>query len=204
MHFVRPFFILNYVYPQAIWRKEKDINNIYLTFDDGPIPEITPWILDCLKEKKVKATFFCVGENVSKYPEIFQRILDEGHAVGNHTYNHLKGWATDDQKYFENIEKSNKLIQSNLFRPPYGRASKSQMKKLAKDYQIIMWDVLTGDYDKNISPERCYKNCINYSRNGSIIVFHDNIKAIDNVQFALPRSIDYLLQKGFQFKTLFV
>lgn len=204
MHFVRPFFILNYVYPQAIWRKEKDINNIYLTFDDGPIPEITPWILDCLKEKKVKATFFCVGENVSKYPEIFQRILDEGHAVGNHTYNHLKGWATDDQKYFENIEKSNKLIQSNLFRPPYGRASKSQMKKLAKVYQIIMWDVLTGDYDKKISPEQCYKNCINYSRNGSIIVFHDNIKAIDNVQFALPRSIDYLLQKGFQFKTLFV
>lgn len=204
MHFVRPFFILNYVYPQAIWRKEKDRNNIYLTFDDGPIPEITPWILDCLKEKKVKATFFCVGENVSKYPEIFQRILDEGHAVGNHTYNHLKGWATDDQKYFENIEKSNKLIQSNLFRPPYGRASKSQMKELAKKYQIIMWDVLTGDYDKNISPEQCYKNCINNSRNGSIIVFHDNVKAIDNVQYALPRSIDYLLQKGFQFKTLFV
>lgn len=202
MHFVRPFFFLNYVYPQAIWRKEKDRNNIYLTFDDGPIPEITPWILDCLKEKNIKATFFCVGENIQKHPDIFQRILEEGHAVGNHTYNHLKGWDTDNQQYLDNIAKCNALTKTSLFRPPYGRAKKSQMKILSKEYKIIMWDVLTGDYDHRISPDQCYKNCIDFTRNGSIIVFHDNVKAIDNVKYALPKSIDTLLGRGFQFKTL--
>lgn len=202
MHFVRPIFILNYIYPKAIWRKEKEKNNIYLTFDDGPIPEITPWILDCLKEYQVKATFFCVGENIKKHPEIFDRILAEGHAVGNHTYNHLRGWDSEDQIYFQNIEKCEKLTNSRLFRPPYGRAKKSQMKVLAQDYKIIMWDVLTGDYDPKISPEQCYKNCINYTRNGSIIVFHDNIKAINNVKYALPKSIEQLLRKGYRFKTL--
>ena len=202
MHFVRPIFILNYIYPKAIWRKEKEKNNIYLTFDDGPIPEITPWILDCLKEYQVKATFFCVGENIKKHPEIFDRILDEGHAVGNHTYNHLRGWDSEDQIYFQNIEKCEKLTNSRLFRPPYGRAKKSQMKVLAQDYKIIMWDVLTGDYDPKISPEQCYKNCVNYTRNGSIIVFHDNIKAINNVKYALPKSIEQLLRKGYRFKTL--
>ncbi len=202
MHFVRPIFILNYIYPKAIWRKEKEKNNIYLTFDDGPIPEITPWILDCLKEYQVKATFFCVGENIKKHPEIFDRILAEGHAVGNHTYNHLRGWDSEDQIYFQNIEKCEKLTNSRLFRPPYGRAKKSQMKVLAQDYKIIMWDVLTGDYDPKISPEQCYKNCVNYTRNGSIIVFHDNIKAINNVKYALPKSIELLLRKGYRFKTL--
>lgn len=202
MHFVRPIFILNYIYPKAIWRKEKEKNNIYLTFDDGPIPEITPWILDCLKEYQVKATFFCVGENIKKHPEIFDRILAEGHAVGNHTYNHLRGWDSEDQIYFQNIEKCEKLTNSRLFRPPYGRAKKSQMKVLAQDYKIIMWDVLTGDYDPKISPEQCYKNCVNYTRNGSIIVFHDNIKAINNVKYALPKCIEQLLRKGYRFKTL--
>lgn len=202
MHFVRPIFILNYIYPKAIWRKENEKNNIYLTFDDGPIPEITPWILDCLKEYQVKATFFCVGENIKKHPEIFDRILAEGHAVGNHTYNHLRGWDSEDQIYFQNIEKCEKLTNSRLFRPPYGRAKKSQMKVLAQDYKIIMWDVLTGDYDPKISPEQCYKNCVNYTRNGSIIVFHDNIKAINNVKYALPKSIEQLLRKGYRFKTL--
>lgn len=202
MHFVRPIFILNYIYPKAIWRKEKEKNNIYLTFDDGPIPEITHWILDCLKEYQVKATFFCVGENIKKHPEIFNRILAEGHAVGNHTYNHLRGWDSEDQIYFQNIEKCEKLTNSRLFRPPYGRAKKSQMKVLAQDYKIIMWDVLTGDYDPKISPEQCYKNCVNYTRNGSIIVFHDNIKAINNVKYALPKSIEQLLRKGYRFKTL--
>lgn len=202
MHFVRPIFILNYIYPKAIWRKEKEKNNIYLTFDDGPIPEITPWILDCLKEYQVKATFFCVGENIKKHPEIFDRIFAEGHAVGNHTYNHLRGWDSEDQIYFQNIEKCEKLTNSRLFRPPYGRAKKSQMKVLAQDYKIIMWDVLTGDYDPKINPEQCYKNCVNYTRNGSIIVFHDNIKAINNVKYALPKSIEQLLRKGYRFKTL--
>ncbi|WP_099372332.1 polysaccharide deacetylase family protein [Sphingobacterium sp. 1.A.5] len=202
MHFVRPIFILKYIYPEAIWREDKNKNNIYLTFDDGPIPEITPWILDCLKEKNVKATFFCVGENIKKHPEIFKRLLDEGHVVGNHTYNHLRGWNTENKDYFDNINRCQELTRTNLFRPPYGRAKKSQMKELAKDFKIVMWDVLTGDYDQEITPQQCYKNCIDKTRNGSIIVFHDNIKAINNVKYALPKSIDYLIEQGYQFKTL--
>ncbi len=202
MHFVRPIFILKYIYPEAIWREDKNKNNIYLTFDDGPIPEITPWILDCLKEKNVKATFFCVGENIKKHPEIFKRLLDEGHVVGNHTYNHLRGWNTENKEYFDNINRCQELTETNLFRPPYGRARKSQMKELAKDFKIVMWDVLTGDYDQEITPHECYKNCIDKTRNGSIIVFHDNIKAINNVKYALPKSIDYLIEQGYQFKTL--
>jgi peptidoglycan/xylan/chitin deacetylase (PgdA/CDA1 family) len=202
MHFVRPIFILKYIYPEAIWREDKNKNNIYLTFDDGPIPEITPWILDCLKEKNVKASFFCVGENIKKHPEIFNRLLDEGHVVGNHTYNHLRGWNTENKDYFDNINQCQELTRTNLFRPPYGRARKSQMKELAKDFKIVMWDVLTGDYDQEITPYECYKNCIDTTRNGRIIVFHDNIKAINNVKYALPKSIDYLIEQGYQFKTL--
>ncbi len=202
MHFVRPFFFLPYLFPSATWRKEKNKNNIYLTFDDGPIPEITPWILDCLKEKDVKACFFCVGDNVRKYPELYQRILDEGHQVGNHTFNHLKGWDQEDSNYLDNIAQCRTLVDSQLFRPPYGRLKKSQLSQVSKDYEVIMWDVLTGDYDKRISPEQCLNNAVNYSRAGSIIVFHDNIKAIANLQYALPRTIDQLRAKGFQFQLL--
>lgn len=202
MHFVRPFFFLPYLFPSATWRKEKNKNNIYLTFDDGPIPEITPWILDCLKEKDVKACFFCVGDNVRKSPELYQRILDEGHQVGNHTFNHLKGWDQEDSNYLDNIAQCRTLVDSQLFRPPYGRLKKSQLSKVSKDYEVIMWDVLTGDYDKRISPEQCLNNAVNYSRAGSIIVFHDNIKAIANLQYALPRTIDQLRAKGYQFQLL--
>lgn len=201
MHFVRPFFILPYLYPDAIWRINTRKNNIYLTFDDGPIPEITPWILDCLKEKNIKACFFCVADNVRKHPELFQRILDEGHQVGNHTYNHLKGWDCADDQYLENIELADKLIASPLFRPPYGRIKKSQLREVSKKYQVIMWDVLTGDYDRRISPEQCLKNAVQYTRDGSIIVFHDNIKAIENVKYALPKAIDNLSARGFRFST---
>lgn len=199
MHFVRPIFFLKYLYSKAIWRKSKQENNIYLTFDDGPIPEITPWILDILKEKGVKATFFCVGDNIRKNPAIYQRLLDEGHAVGNHTYNHKKGWETPLEEYLENVASCQELTKTKLFRPPYGRITQKQLNVLAKDYQIIMWDVLTGDYDKRISPERCLYNATTYVRKGSIIVFHDNIKAIENVRYALPKTIDHLLEKGFKF-----
>ncbi|MGM1429772.1 polysaccharide deacetylase family protein [Sphingobacterium lactis] len=199
MHFVRPIFFLPYVYNKSIWRKEKKKNNIYLTFDDGPIPELTPWVLDILKERNIKATFFCVGENIVKHPEIFERIKNEGHAVGNHTHNHLKGWATSDEAYFQNVQACQELTQTDLFRPPYGRATRSQLRHLAKTHRIIMWDVLTGDYDSTISPDQVYRNAVDYVRNGSIIVFHDNIKAKENLQYALPKSLDELLARGFRF-----
>ncbi|MGJ1204382.1 polysaccharide deacetylase family protein [Sphingobacterium lactis] len=199
MHFVRPIFFLPYVYNKSIWRKEKKKNNIYLTFDDGPIPELTPWVLDILKERNIKATFFCVGENIVKHSEIFERIKNEGHAVGNHTHNHLKGWATSDEAYLQNVKACQELTQTDLFRPPYGRATRSQLRHLAKTHRIIMWDVLTGDYDSTISPDQVYKNAVDYVRNGSIIVFHDNIKAKENLQYALPKSLDELLARGFRF-----
>lgn len=199
MHFVRPIFFLKYLYSKAIWRKSKQENNIYLTFDDGPIPEVTPWILDLLLKKNIKATFFCVGDNIRKHPDIFERIKAEGHAIGNHTYNHLKGWDTMDDVYYENIAKCQELTQTRLFRPPYGRMKLSQQQELAKHYDIIMWDVLTGDYDARISPEQCLKNATEYVRNGSILVFHDNVKAIPNLKYALEKTIDNLMHRGFNF-----
>lgn len=202
MHIVRAPFFLRACYSEAIWRKSKSEKSIYLTFDDGPIPEITPWVLDLLKKENVKATFFCVGENIVKNPVLFQRLKDEGHAVGNHTYNHLRGWDTEDNLYLENIAKTQLLTQTRLFRPPYGRIKKSQSNVVKTQYDIIMWDVLTGDYDARISPEQCLKNSVNYTRNGSIIVFHDNIKAIKNLEYALPRAIETLKNQGFTFRTL--
>jgi len=199
MYTVRSPFFLKWYYNRSIWRGNKAKKELHLTFDDGPIPEITPFILDVLKEKGVCATFFCVGENISKHPAIFQRIKDEGHAVGNHTHNHLNGWNTTDIAYLENIATCQHYTQSNLFRPPYGRAKKRQLKEISQDYKIIMWDVLSGDFDLNLRPEKCLENVLRYSRNGSIIVFHDNIKAIDRVQYALPKAIDQLKKKGYKF-----
>jgi len=202
MHFVRPLFLLKLIYPELVWRKNKAKKNIYLTFDDGPIPEITPWVLDCLKDKQIKATFFCVGENIKKNPQLLERIKNEGHQIGNHTMNHLKGWDTDSRKYLANIQECQNFTGTNLFRPPYGRAKKKQLSDIKQKYQIIMWDVLTGDYNPLITPEQCLKNTIKYCRNGSIIVFHDNIKAIDNLKYALPKAIDTLLAEGYIFSLL--
>ncbi len=175
---------------------------IYLTFDDGPVPVITPWVLDVLKEEKVKATFFCVGENVEKHGDIYQRILNEGHAVGNHTYNHLNGWNTHGNQYAKNVLKCAEVVKSRLFRPPYGRAKKSQVALLSSHYKIIMWDVLSGDYDKSTTPEQCLKNVNTYVRNGSVIVFHDSVKAQPKLEYALPRFIKFAKEKGFEFGVL--
>lgn len=202
MHFVRTPFFIRVWYAEGIWNKPRDDNKIYLTFDDGPIPDITPWILDILKEYKVKATFFCVGENIQKHPDIFLRIREEGHQIGNHTYNHLKGWNTEDSTYLDNVKKCQELTGTALFRPPYGKAKKSQLKILKKSFDIIMWDVLSGDYDTDISAEQCLKNVVKYTKNGSIIVFHDSLKAQKNVWYALPKAIEYLLKKGYVFDTL--
>lgn len=181
---------------------DKNTPNIYLSFDDGPIPELTPWVLDVLNYYNIKATFFCVGENVTKYPEIFKRIVNEQHQIGNHTYNHLKGWNVNTNTYIQNIIKCQEFIPSKLFRPPYGKISKSQYNLLTNNFKVVFWDVLSYDFDAFISPEQCLKNSIKYSRNGSIIVFHDNIKAERNLKYALPRYIEYFLNLNYQFKTL--
>ncbi|MGB3946671.1 MAG: polysaccharide deacetylase family protein [Bacteroidia bacterium] len=199
---VRPPYLLKKIMPTAIWRGSATDKKLYLTFDDGPIPELTPWVLDVLKYNAIKATFFCVGENVCKHSDVYTRILNEGHQVGNHTYNHLNGWNTDTNAYVENTKKCASFVSSNLFRPPYGKLKPTQIKQLKSNYTIVMWDVLSGDYDKTITPERCYLNVINSIRNGSIIVFHDNLKAQVNLRFALPKVIAYALEQGYEFDVL--
>lgn len=199
---VRPPLILRKLYSGTVWRMDNNQKTVYLTFDDGPIPELTPWVLDILKEYGVKATFFCVGENVAKYPGIFERILAEGHQVGNHTFNHLKGWQTDTQTYLQNVAQCQKFTKTDLFRPPYGRIKKSQLKHLSSNYRVIFWDVLTHDYDRNLSPKKCLDNALKYTRNGSIIVFHDNIKAQKNLKFALPQYIELTLKLNYKFAIL--
>jgi len=202
MYFVQSPFFLRWLYPNVTWNKSREKKIIYLTFDDGPIPEITPWILDTLAAYNAKATFFCVGENIIKHPHIFQRLLQEGHQVGNHTYNHLKGWDYSDEEYLENVRKCQELTKTSLFRPPYARAKKSQLKVLKDQFEIIYWDVLSGDFDLQLTPEKCYANIQRNTKNGSIIVMHDNIKAIPRVQYALPLLLAYFTQKGYLFETL--
>lgn len=191
------------LFPSCTWQKPpRDGNFLYLTFDDGPIPELTPWVLDTLNSFQAKATFFCVGGNVKKHSAIYKRIIDEGHQVGNHTYNHLNGWETPNRVYQKNIDTAAKLIKSKLYRPPYGKITPVQLKTvLAKNYEVVMWNNLSKDYDKNISPEKCLERSCE-ANSGSIIVFHDNLKAEKNLKYALPKFIDWAKKKGFEFKTL--
>lgn len=210
MYFVRPNWLMRKMYSSAVWRIPTEEKKIFLTFDDGPIPEITPWVLKILKQFNAKATFFCVGENIEKHPEIFQQIITEGHFIGNHTYNHLNGWKTNTKIYFENISMCNSIIQSrnsqfairNLFRPPYGRMKRSQSSIINKKYSIIMWDVLSGDFDKNTSEAKCLKNVLAKTREGSIVVFHDSIKAKRNLFYSLPKFLEHFSEKGFTFSLL--
>jgi len=190
------------LFTNAIWNLPTDEKVVYLTFDDGPVPGVTSSILEILKAYNIKATFFCVGENVSKYPEIFQEVIKEGHAVGNHTYNHVKGVKYSNSHYYNNIEMAGRLIKSNLFRPPYGLMKRSQYLHLNKKYKIIMWDVISCDYDSTISPENCISNVIDFVRNGSIITFHDSYKAAKNVLIALPQVIEKLKEEGYSFRKI--
>ena len=200
------------MYPDFLWRVKTDKKVIYLTFDDGPIPEITEFVLETLENYNAKATFFCIGDNIEKHPNIFQQVANQGHTVGNHTYNHLKGWNTEDEIYIENFKKCTDIIEKNLishtsyfishFRPPYGRIKKSQAHEILKTHEIIMWDVLSGDYDQSIEKETVLKKSIQYSEAGSIVLFHDSIRASKNMMYALPRFLEHFSNQGFTFKKL--
>jgi peptidoglycan/xylan/chitin deacetylase (PgdA/CDA1 family) len=188
--------------PKDLWRVETTEDVIYITFDDGPVPEITPWVLDILDTFEAKATFFCVGENVKKNPTILADILRRKHTIGNHTYNHLNGWKSEPEDYFDNVGKCDDLLNSTLFRPPYGKVSHAQHKLLERQFNLIYWTVLSGDFDQSITPEKCLENVISSVEKGSIVVFHDSIKAWKNLFFTLPAFLDHFHKKGFRFKAI--
>ena len=194
-----PGFVRN-IFPKALWRMNPDEKAVYLTFDDGPIPVVTPWVIDLLGHYDIKATFFMVGDNVRKHPQEYNLVVDAGHRVGNHTFNHLKGLLTDTQEYIGNVEKANALIHSNLFRPPHGMLRRSQYKELSNRYQFVMWDLVTRDYSKRLCGEEVLENVKRLVRNGSIITFHDSLRSEENLRYALPRAIEWLLEQGYCFK----
>lgn len=196
-----PKFIQN-LFPNFTWRIPTDEKEIFLTFDDGPIPEVTPWVLDQLEQYDAKATFFCVGDNIRKHPEVFDQVVERGHAVGNHTYNHLNGWASDNLPYFHNIRHCAHMVNSVLFRPPYGQVKPRQAQFLQRHYRIVMWDVLSGDFDPNITPEQCLDNVINNAGPGSIVVFHDSLKAEEKLTYVLPRVLQHFRALGYSFGKL--
>ena len=202
MYLANAPFWLQWLYPSLIWHKSRKEKAIYLTFDDGPIPVVTPFVLNTLKSFNAKATFFCIGDNVAKHPEIYDQVLAAGHSVGNHTYNHLRGWNTNDEVYLDNVARCAELVKSTLFRPPYGRAKRSQISSLNTLYSTIMWDVLSGDFDGGITSEKCYQNVIRNARNGSIIVFHDSLKAFPHLESVLPRALQHLSNQGYRFFAL--
>jgi len=196
---------LKLLYKDCIWQIKDTTKNIFLTFDDGPHPTITPFVLDELKKYNAKATFFCIGKNVLLHNDIYRRIITEGHTIANHTHNHLNGWKTDNDIYLENIAEAKKHIDSKLFRPPYGRITKYQLQQLTtKRFQLrpIMWSVLSGDFDKKITPEKCLSNVVKNAKSGSIIVFHDSEKAFERLQYALPKVLEYFTRQGYSFEKI--
>lgn len=193
------------IYPDYIWDIPSTDKKIYLSFDDGPHETATPFVLDELKKFKAKATFFCIGKNVVAHPEIYRRIIDEGHSAGNHTFNHLNGNKTGDDEYITNIKKAADYIDSNLFRPPYGRITRFQanvLRNAKQPYKIIMWSILSGDFDTSLSPEKCLENVVLKSRPGSIVVFHDSAKAWDRMSYALPRVLQHFADQSYSFEKL--
>ena len=197
----QPTIWLRWIYPKAYWRMDPKEHSVYLTFDDGPIPEATPFILDTLAKYGIKATFFMVGDNVRKYPHLFERIKAEGHQVGNHTYNHMGSVRHTLKTYVKNTNKANELIHSKYFRPPHGWMRPAAYIWLNRKYKVVMWDVVTRDYSKLLTAEDVANNIKTYTRNGSIITFHDSLKSIDKLYTALPESLEWLISQGYQFKT---
>ncbi len=198
----QPAIYLRWLYPRALWRMDRHEKAIYLTFDDGPIPEATPFILDILKQYGIHATFFMVGDNVRKHPELYQQIVAEGHQVGNHTHNHISGLRRTLHEYSYNVEHANAYIHSHLFRPPHGWMRIIQYHLLLRRYKVVMWDLVTRDYSKWMTAEDVFENVKRYARNGSIITFHDSVKSIEKLKIALPKSIIWLREQGYTFKTI--
>lgn len=197
MYLVKTPYFTKLLFPEFIWKIDTSEKVVFLTFDDGPIPEVTPWVLDELKQVGFKVTFFCVGDNVLKHPDIYQQILEEGHSVGNHTFNHLNGWTSGDLDYIENVKLCDDFVKTSLFRPPYGRVKKSQSRIIKSDKKIIMWDILSGDFDLHIDKNKCLNNVIKNYRPGSIIVFHDSLKSEKTLRYVLPKVINHLKNNGF-------
>jgi peptidoglycan/xylan/chitin deacetylase (PgdA/CDA1 family) len=211
-YWVKTGWIIKKLFSRFVWHIPNDESKIYLTFDDGPTPQITEWVLNQLNDYGVKATFFCIGNNIEKHPELFQKVIDAGHAIGNHTFNHLNGWNTNYDTYLTNIELCEESIakrcpafsNTKLFRPPYGKIKSAAVADVKKQgYKIIMWDVLSADFDQSITPQKCLENVIGNTREGSIIIFHDSVKAFPNLKYALPKALKYLKEKNFRFETLY-
>jgi len=205
--------LVHRMFPKRVWTFPKESNAVFLTFDDGPIPIITPWVIQELKKHNAKATFFCIGENIKKYPEIFSGLISDGHSIGNHTYNHLNGWKTTVSEYIKNVDLSETEAtkwkinnpqsaisnQQSIFRPPYGRITSKQSKILQeRGYKIIMWDILSADYNTSISEEKCLQNVLKSIAPGSIVVFHDSVKAEKNLRYALPKVLEFINEKGWK------
>jgi peptidoglycan-N-acetylglucosamine deacetylase len=210
LYFTKTPWWLKSLYPRCVWDIPATEKILYLTFDDGPHPLATPYVLDQLKKYNARATFFCIGKNVLEHTEIYRRILDEGHRVGNHTFNHFNGWKVRDEQYLQNILQAGKYIDSNLFRPPYGKITRFQVKLLtgiknspaSANFRIIMWDVLSGDFDTTLSCEQCSANVIKNVRPGSVIVFHDSEKAFPRMKDSLPRVLEHFSAKGYRFDAI--
>ncbi len=199
-----PWVVKKLIYPEYIWSIPTDEKKIYLSFDDGPHPVATRFVLDTLKQFNARASFFCIGKNVAAHPELYHRIITEGHTVGNHTYNHLNGWKSDNETYISNIAKASTHIISTLFRPPYGKITRPQARQLKKQFnlRIVMWSVLSGDFDIGLTPQVCLQNVLKATRPGSIVVFHDSEKAFDKITYALPVVLEHYLKQGYLFEKI--
>ncbi len=210
-YWVKTGSIIKKLFSGYVWDIPNHNKTVYLTFDDGPTPQVTEWVLSTLKQHSIKATFFCIGNNIEKHPEIFKKVIKEGHTVANHTFNHVNGWKTVNTAYMENfiacedsiIKHSDGIGAKKLFRPPYGKIKRRQAATIRNmGYKIIMWDVLSADFDKSITPQRCLQNVTKNTREGSVIIFHDSVKAFQNLEYALPKAIEYLKDNNFTFGTI--
>nr|WKN38022.1 polysaccharide deacetylase family protein [Tunicatimonas sp. TK19036] len=213
MNFFKTPAVLKHLYPSLIWDKhaassQAENKTIYLTFDDGPIPDLTSWVLKTLKSYQARGTFFCVGDNIRQHPDLYHQIVAEGHRTGNHTFHHLNGWKTENYTYLKNILQCEQLLcpsqntVTKLFRPPYGKIKQKQIQQVAPRYDIIMWDILSGDFDPDFNHEACLDKCIQHTQTGTIIIFHDNYKAQKNLTYVLPRYLEHFSEQGYTFATL--